>query len=751
MDWRPEVLHPEKDADRIAEIRLLPGVRVFDTIVEQISELAKARHPKEQFSGSSLSERTQAIFEGRPKESFGMWVFYAWLNSLVHTLPEHDFVFVRTNRNFYKITPNEHDLLSTKKVGVVGLSVGAAVALALAMERSFGELRMADFDSLDLSNLNRIPQKISNLGLPKVIICARMLFEIDPFLNIKIFEQGLNQDNSDVFFSEGGLLDLVIDECDSFDIKVHIRHMAKKYKIPVVMETSDRGLLDIERFDQDPAQKIFHGLIGDPVPEDLAALTTEEKVPLVLKLVGIESASDRGKASLLEINHSLKTWPQLASSILHGGGVVADSARRILLGENIPSGRHYIDFNQLIPAIASEMHGVPSKPSQTLSEDLRTVAQLTGMIPINPNEDSSRLSPEQFQELVKAGQLAPSPGNSQPWLFTSKQGHLFLWQREKSNRDILDADDNATLLSHGACLENIILKAEAMGYQAITDFPKAPKPLIWRMHFRRCDSSSKVDNPLSARLAASIGSRKTERSLQQKVVFPSDFRTALEGVLADATGHQLYLIENATQIEKLADLIARADRIRVFGEKSHNELMHELRFSPQEVEATCDGIDVRSFHLQPVERVALELCRDWNTIKYLKDMNLGEGLLRFSSQLVRASAAIGLLTMKEDSFHSWIDAGRLAERIWLLSESFNMAFQPMTAMVYLLNIVNKDLIQDLDSWQIQELKKLEPQFQHAVGCTKNDTKTFLFRLAAASPQPRFMKRYPLDSVYFPLV
>src|SRR5207253_859960 len=89
-------------------------------------------------------------------EEYGVWIFFPWSGRLVHLLDEEEFVELRTNRNMYKITPEERTVLSTKKIGVIGLSVGQSIALTLAMERSFGEIRLADFDTLDLSNLNRI-------------------------------------------------------------------------------------------------------------------------------------------------------------------------------------------------------------------------------------------------------------------------------------------------------------------------------------------------------------------------------------------------------------------------------------------------------------------------------------------------------------------------------------------------------------------------------------------------------------------
>ncbi len=44
--------------------------------------------------------------------------------------------------------------LASSRVGVTGLLVGQSIAMA--MEVSFGELRIADFDTMELSNMNWI-------------------------------------------------------------------------------------------------------------------------------------------------------------------------------------------------------------------------------------------------------------------------------------------------------------------------------------------------------------------------------------------------------------------------------------------------------------------------------------------------------------------------------------------------------------------------------------------------------------------
>ena len=50
-------------------------------------------------------------------------------------------------------------------------------------------------------------------------------------------------------------------KCDSFPIKILSRLKARDYHIPVLMDTSDKGLIDIERFDLEPQRALFHGLL----------------------------------------------------------------------------------------------------------------------------------------------------------------------------------------------------------------------------------------------------------------------------------------------------------------------------------------------------------------------------------------------------------------------------------------------------------------------------------------------------------
>lgn len=326
-----------------------PDLQINDSIQRQLKELILTRNPATTYTDDQLASAITEHLGRLGIHEYGIWVLYPWSKRMVHILDEQEFTELRTSRNKYKITAAEQHALSQKRVGIVGLSVGSAIAITMTMERSFGSLVLADFDTLDLSNLNRLRAKISDIGMNKAVLVAREIAEIDPYLKVEVVEEGITDENLERFLSQNGGLDLLIDECDSLEYKLKLRLAAKRLQMAVVMETSDRGMLDIERYDLEPDLPLFHGRIASFDLSNPSEISPEMRMQLLMAIVGFGEVSERLRQSYTEIGKSLKTWPQLASAVMMGGGTTAEIARRILLGEQVSSGRFYVDMNALVP------------------------------------------------------------------------------------------------------------------------------------------------------------------------------------------------------------------------------------------------------------------------------------------------------------------------------------------------------------------------------------------------------------------
>ena len=268
---------------------------------------------------------------------YGNWMYFPLRRKCIQILPKSDFIELRTSRNRLKITREEQLELSTKSIAVIGLSAGNAVANALVSERICGRLILFDFDTCELSNLNRLNAGIFELGLSKCIIAANSLLERDPYIDIEIYEEGFKNTPEHIALIEK--VDVVIDECDSFEIKILLRQLSKKYNKPILMHTSERGITDIERFDLSSELPIFHGL--------LEGVDLDDKSKVLLSLINPGIVSKRMLISFSELGKSLRSWPQLASEVFAGGANLAGLARMILLNQKVKGGRYFFNTEEV--------------------------------------------------------------------------------------------------------------------------------------------------------------------------------------------------------------------------------------------------------------------------------------------------------------------------------------------------------------------------------------------------------------------
>lgn len=690
---------------------------VTDEIFDQIKELVKCQNPRERLSGQKLMDATHEFINGQDLVKYGIWIYYPWSNRLVHILEKEEFIKVRTNRNHFKISPAESEVLLTKKIGLVGLSVGQSVAVTLAMERGFGELRLADFDDLELTNLNRIRTGVHNLGLSKVISVAREIMEIDPFLKLKCYTDGLTEENFEDFFTGGGNLDLFIDECDGLDMKVLSRFKAREMKIPVVMEASDRGMVDVERFDLEPDRPLLHGTIGDLNPEKLKTLeTNEDKIPYMLAIVGAETISTRAKASMLEIGETITTWPQLASAVTLGGGVTADVVRRIFLNQYTESGRYFVDVEELIG----------DKKTKENRKSNSTTPPAKGEIDFGPKpfgKGDIILTPSEVTSIAEAACHAPSGGNLQPWRWFYADGILQLKQDEKLISSFLDHNYIASYIALGASLENAVLQAVHENLEAaVTLFPNSErKDIIANLQFERKKEFSENERMLGE----NVFKRHTNRNIEKGKDLQSDDIQFLKEI-AGKNGSELLIFENGSEKEQLADLIAFAERFRILHPTGHKNFIEEMRWSEEEAKDTRDGIDINTVDLTVGELTGFRLARHREVIDKLVEWKGGTAFEKLSRKSTSAASAIGIITRPQHSPEDFLNAGRDLERVWIGANARNIGFQPQSPISLILQRLSDG--DDLNPAQMAELEKAGATMDKILTAKTQNKAVFIFRL-----------------------
>ena len=117
-------------------------------------------------------------------------------------------------RNVGWVTRNEQRALRGKRVAIAGLGgVGGAHLLTLT-RLGVGAFNIADFDTFELSNFNRqAGASLRTIGRAKSAVLAEMARDINPSLDLRVFESGIDRSNLDAFLDG---VDLYIDGLDFF-------------------------------------------------------------------------------------------------------------------------------------------------------------------------------------------------------------------------------------------------------------------------------------------------------------------------------------------------------------------------------------------------------------------------------------------------------------------------------------------------------------------------------------------------------
>jgi len=114
--------------------------------------------------------------------------------------------------------------------GIGGVGSFAAEALARA---GIGCLTLVDFDTVNLSNLNRQIIALTNtIGRLKTDVMKERISLINPDCDVHIFSEFVNSENIDDFLKDTP--DYVIDAIDSVKSKVELIERCTKRNIPVV-------------------------------------------------------------------------------------------------------------------------------------------------------------------------------------------------------------------------------------------------------------------------------------------------------------------------------------------------------------------------------------------------------------------------------------------------------------------------------------------------------------------------------------
>lgn len=179
----------------------------------------------------------------------------------------------RTDRNIGWITREEQEHLRNSVVGVAGVGGMGGLLAATLVRTGIGEVRIADTETFDLSNLNRQYGAITHtIGKPKAVETARMLRAITDDVRIRVFPDGITTRTATAFSDR---CDIICDEIEFWAVgsRLVLHRAAISKGIPVITCTSVGFGSRLLYFDH--TGMCMEDMLGIPAEE---ALLIEERI-----------------------------------------------------------------------------------------------------------------------------------------------------------------------------------------------------------------------------------------------------------------------------------------------------------------------------------------------------------------------------------------------------------------------------------------------------------------------------------------
>lgn len=157
------------------------------------------------------------------------------MNKIIyHPAAKDDWYWERTDRNIGWITKEEQMIIKKSTVGIAGSGGMGGLLAATLLRIGFGEIRIADNQVFDISNINRqYGARKDTVGKNKAEITGQEMNKITNDAKIVVYPTGINEETVEEFV-EG--CDLIYDEIEFFAVSARIllHKVCRNKGVPII-------------------------------------------------------------------------------------------------------------------------------------------------------------------------------------------------------------------------------------------------------------------------------------------------------------------------------------------------------------------------------------------------------------------------------------------------------------------------------------------------------------------------------------
>lgn len=338
---------------------------------------------------------------------------------------------------------------------------------------------------------------------------------------------------------------------------------------------------------------------------------------------------------------------------------------------------------------------------------------------------------EDIQKIIRAAIWAPSGDNVQPWRFLVSENKIKVINIPEKDNSLYNFKQNASYVAHGALVENIRIAANYFGYKNEIYLLPKEKNITATIILHKTNDVQPNDFELFGYIEKRVSNRKRYKNAPLDDKDKKEIMNSLTG-LKDI---RVKFVEEELK-EKAAKMLSRNEKIVLENRNLHNFLFKHITWAKTE-DKEKKGFYIKTLEMKPIEEFIFKLCKNASILNALnKIISISNIVSKENKKLYSNSSAIGAIITTGNSSLDFLKTGIVLQKIWLTATKLELALQPLTGIMFLMQRVLHNEIKDISQEHILIIKESYRELENIFG-VKNEVISMGFRIGyAESPSAK---------------
>lgn len=344
--------------------------------------------------------------------------------------------------------------------------------------------------------------------------------------------------------------------------------------------------------------------------------------------------------------------------------------------------------------------------------------------------------PHDIEQIITDGTLAPSGENCQPWRFSVMDNKIRVFNVPELDQSLYNYKQRGSFVAHGALIENIVLSASKYGYRADVEiFPQKNEPDL--VSIITLNKSSSKDEPLYPY----IKERHTNRKDHKPEKLTGAQKSSLIKAAADTGLGELRIIDDQSALDILGKDLAVNEQI-IFENKELHDFFYDHILWNEGDQNKAGGFYIKTLEFLPKQLKGVKVFKNWFVLKILNKVGkVSRMIAKENAKKYAESGALAVVVVNGKADKDYVNAGRVAERVWLSATALGISVHPCTGVLYFMENIKEGNHSVFSAAHRELIKTAHASIIKAFG-VEGKTVPMLFRLGfadAASARAMRMK------------